>query len=612
MKLKKMPRFGGIYVYYLVLTLLMLAAMASAVYCYNNLFSERNFLSLVGTQENYASSTAQFESRLADFELLLDKKNWGCLSPCKDLKTEFKILESKFFVLSNHSESTRLLYAEPGYLERVDTIRASFEEVDRMLAQPNVTSAQLAAAALKIRQVRLEARNLSTLAAHAEAKQRDRTYRMFLLNRRVILVGVSIIIMSAAIIGLITIFNIRQQVKTIQQQARALAAERRAAAAAGEAIRAKNAFLGAIGHELRTPLQSIMSAVDVISGSRIAFEHTDTIKRLELAAGQIESQMRDLADYARLDSGKLELRKSDFKFEPILRATGTEAAASIGKKPIRFICESLGLDGVYLHSDAVRIRQIMTNLLTNAIKNTKDGDIKLSCELQSTESTGRLTLRVEDTGAGIPGDKLEYIFQPFTQIGQRESNIHDGAGMGLSVVKGLVDLLGGEIHVKSEVGRGSAFTVILPVKMSRVDDALPPTPERQEPPEPLTFASPPHVLVVDDNPSALNAFALLLDQIGCTYERCESAERAMQKLMRRPYDALMLDLNMPERDGISVVRELRLTRGPNHRIPVIGVSAHAPELLTKEQAALFDDYLMKPVRREILLRTLVRLISVSD
>ncbi|WP_423761809.1 hybrid sensor histidine kinase/response regulator [Burkholderia sp. NLJ2] len=612
MKLDKLPRASGVYGYFLVLTLLMLAAMSSAVYCYNNLFSERNFLSLVGTQENYASSTAQFESRLADFELLLDRKDWGCLSQCKDVQTEFKILESKFFVLSNHSESTRLLYAEPGYAEQVDRIRALFSDVEQILARPKVPSVQLEAAALKIRRVRLEARNLSTLAAHAEAKQRDRTYQMFLLNRKIILIGVSIIIMSAAIIGLVTIFNIRQQMKTIRQQARALDAERRATAAAGEAIRAKNAFLGAIGHELRTPLQSIMSAIDVIAGSRIGLEHTDTIKRLELAVDQIESQMRDLADYARLDSGKLELRNSDFELEPILRATASEAVALIGKKPVRLICESQGLDGVYLHSDAVRIRQIMTNLLSNAIKNTRDGDVKLSCELQSAGSAGRLILKVEDTGAGIPADKLEYIFQPFTQIGQRQSNIHDGAGMGLSVVKGLVDLFGGEIRVKSEVGRGSAFTVNLPVKVSRGDNALIPVPGRQESPEPSTFASPPHVLVVDDNPSALRAFASLLDQIGCTHEACESAERGIQKLMRRPYDALMLDLNMPERDGLSVVRELRLTRGPNHRIPVIGVSAHAPELLTKEQAALFDDYLMKPVRREVLLRTLVRLTSVSD
>ncbi|AGK48594.1 MULTISPECIES: hybrid sensor histidine kinase/response regulator [Burkholderia] len=597
---------------YLVLTLLMVAAMSSAIYCYSNLFSERSFLALVGTQEDYASSTAQFETRLADFELLLYRKDWGCLSECKDLKSEFDILESKFFVLSNRSESTRLLYAEQGYDERIERIRTLFADVGRIMELPGMTQKSLTEVAEKIRLIRIEALNLSALAAHAEAKQRDRTYRIFLKNRTIILIGVSIIISSVAIIGFITIFNIQQSRKTIRQQAQALAAERRATAAASEAVRAKNAFLGAIGHELRTPLQSITSAIDVISGARIALEHTDTIKRLELAAMQIESQMRDLTDYARLDSGKLELRNSDFRLAPIVTATATEAVSLIGRKPVRLICENHGIDDVCLHSDAARIRQIMTNLLSNAIKNTRAGSVKLSCELAPGAQGGRLRLRVEDTGTGIPADKLDHIFHPFTQIDHGQTNIHDGAGMGLSIVKGLVDLFGGGIGVRSEVGKGSVFTVDLPVRISRV--AAGPGAGGDDPAQAEdggVFSTPHHVLVVDDNKSALSSFSSLLEQIGCTCEPCDSAERAMQKLMRRPYDVLLLDLHMPERDGISVAKELRLTRGPNYRIPVVGVSAHAPELLTEEQMALFDDYLMKPVRREILFRTLKRLVSVS-
>lgn len=178
--------------------------------------------------------------------------------------------------------------------------------------------------------------------------------------------------------------------------------------------------------------------------------------------------------------------------------------------------------------------------------------------------------------------------------------------MGLAIVHGLVTLLDGTITVYSEIKKGSTFIVSIPVQISedeRADEPAAATPLQQKPQQ---------VLVVDDNKSVGDAFAALLDKLGYQHELCDSPERALQKLLRRPYDALLLDLQMPGIGRAALARQLRNRRGPNRHVPIIGISAYTPEQLTADQRALFDNYLMKPVRLDALSSALAEVFPAKD
>ncbi len=260
-----------------------------------------------------------------------------------------------------------------------------------------------------------------------------------------------------------------------------------------------------------------------------------------------------------------------------------------------------------VHSDPLRIRQIIVNLLTNAYKYTESGSITLHSCLRRQSGGSSLIIEVTDTGIGIEKDQLDQIFKPFTQLDQSHTKQYAGVGMGLAIVHGLVTLLNGTITVYSEIKKGSTFIVSIPVQISedeRADEPAAANASLQHKPQ--------QVLVVDDNKSVGDAFAALLDKLGYQHELCDSPERALQKLLRRPYDALLLDLQMPGIDGAALARQLRNRRGPNRHVPIIGISAYTPEQLTADQRALFDNYLMKPVRLDALSSALAEVFPAKD
>jgi len=177
----------------------------------------------------------------------------------------------------------------------------------------------------------------------------------------------------------------------------------------------------------------------------------------------------------------------------------------------------------------------------------------------------------------------------------------------LAIVHGLVTLLNGTITVYSEIKKGSTFIVSIPVEIGD-EEELGATPTQHH----GLAQKQQHILVVDDNKSVSDAFAALLDKLGYRHELCNSPERALQKLFRRPYDALLLDLQMPGIDGAALAKQLRSRRGPNRQVPIIGISAYPPEQLSAEQRALFDNYLMKPVRLDALSTALASLFTAKD
>lgn len=576
-----------------IFAMLFLLASTVTLYYYSATLSKKGLYAVAGTQENYSWATAKFAIKLAEFETLIEQQKHIEPPNTDEIRMKFDILYSRFFVLETPSESTAPLYNEPGYPEVIDKIRFEISSIEQLVSGAKIDLPRVSQTMHQLKPLAIE---MANLADHAEVKQRTDAYQDFIGKRMIIFYGLAIIMFSVIALIAITLIVIRQQRQTISQQSKAILAEQKA-------IRTKNAFLGAIGHELRTSLQSIMSAIDVLTHTRLSAEHTDTFQRLETAAQQIESQMRDLTDYARLDSGMMELRIVPFNAQKLIEETAGEIAVLAQKNGVRLTTE-MEFTHTQIYSDPLRIQQIVTNLLTNAFKYTDNGTISLFSCLRRQPSGSALIIEVTDTGIGIEKKMLNQIFEPFTQVDQSHTRQHSGVGMGLAIVHGLVELLSGTITVYSEVNKGTTFIISIPVEINEEAEA-PQAPAANE----STLKKQQYILVVDDNKAAGDAFSSLLSKLGYEHELCDSPERALQKLLRKPYDALLLDLQMPGLDGAAVAKHLRSQRGPNRDIPIIGISAYAPELLPVEQRAMFNDYLMKPVRLNALSVTLTALFT---
>ncbi|AHG20074.1 histidine kinase [Chania multitudinisentens RB-25] len=574
---------------------LLLVASAITLYSYSAILSQKGLYAIAGTQENYSWSIAKFAIKLAEFETFIEQQRNASQHNAEELRLKFEILYSRFYILETISESTEPLYREPGYSNVIKKMLHQMDNLDALINQQNINFQHIVQTLKQLQPLSIEMANLTD---HAEVKQRTDAYEDFIEKRHIIFYGLVIIIFSVIALVVITLVILRQQRLTIRQQALAIEAEK--------ANRTKSAFLGAIGHELRTSLQSIMSAIDVLVNTRFLAEHADTFQRLESAAQQIERQMKDLTDYAHLESGMMELRIAPFNARRLIAETADEIAMLSPKKHIKLICE-LEFNTQLISSDPLRIRQIIVNLLVNAFKYTENGTITLRSCLRSQLNGCSLSIEITDTGIGIEKSMLSQIFEPFTQLDQSHTHQYSGVGMGLAIVHGLVKLLNGTITVYSEVKKGSTFIVSIPIEICMEK----PSEEKPLPESPLLKREQ-QILVVDDNPDAGQAFITLLDKLGYQHELCNSSERALQKLLRRPYDALLLDLQMPGIDGAALAKQLRAQPGPNRNIPIIGISAYTPELLPTEQRAMFDDYLTKPVRMDVLSTSLATLFTAKD
>ncbi|WP_250535061.1 ATP-binding protein [Caballeronia sp. AZ10_KS36] len=422
-----------------------------------------------------------------------------------------------------------------------------------------------------------------------DAAERENVVRDFEAKRRYLLYGGILLgLLSAAATSLL-LLNGYRRARLIEQQRAALSAEHQATRAARETAVAKDTFLGMISHELRTPLHAIVSSIELLGLNLRGEADRKIIQRLETGARHLEAQMRDLTDYARLGAGKLELRLAAFDPAELLDSIVDANLPAASAKGLELRGEYSGARGL-LESDPHRVRQIVTNLVTNAIKYTDAGSI----DVRFMRDKARLDISVTDTGPGIAREQLPLIFEEFTQLDSSSTRRFDGAGMGLAVVRGLVDLLGGTIDVSSEVGQGAAFRVSLPA--ASVDEM----PERRDDAAEASGLRKSRVLVIDDHESIRDSLMEMLTLLGYWAVGMPDVDSALAWLRANDADVILLDLHMPGKDGYSFANEYRSRIAPGASVPIIAVSAYVPELVDPTATVLFFDYLLKPVRFEVL------------
>ncbi|MFM0417235.1 ATP-binding protein [Paraburkholderia aromaticivorans] len=590
-------------VVYVLIWLTALAAPAGAIgyLLYANLLNPRTTEQLTGTYDGFYWDAAQLQITYARFENQLLLYQSGVDDDYQRLMLRYQLLQSKLHVLAG---STRRLTTQLSLLQRqldeihsLDQLLGGIEpEIDALpkdRSQANRIVAQL-------RQHWNEVNDLALSRRFADVADREAMNRDFIDKRRMLFAGGLLLLLLSAAATLLLVLNGRRRTRLMRQQHAALEAEHQASRAAREASHAKDAFLGMISHELRTPLHAIVSSIELLGFNYHSEADRKVIQRLDTAARHLEAQMKDLTDYARLGAGKLELRHEHFEPRELLASIVDEHAMSAAARGLRLESEASGMSGL-VDSDPHRIRQIVNNLVTNAIRYTETGTVRV----QLRQRPALLMFVVSDTGPGVPHAQIPLIFQEFTQLDASRTRRFEGAGMGLTIVQGLVKLFGGTVEVASKVGEGTTFTVTIPVTSVAA----------AEPPDVTANAEPagarPCVLIVDDNRLIRESLSEMVAYMGFDAHAVANADVALAWLDARRCDVVLLDLHMPERDGYTFLADFAARGGPSAGVPVIVVSAYAPDEDNDTYAGSrpFVEALLKPVHYEQLRSALQRALA---
>jgi signal transduction histidine kinase/CheY-like chemotaxis protein len=566
---------------------------------YANLLNPRATAELTGNYDGFYWDAAQLQIAYARLENQLLLYRSGADVDYPRLQLRFEVLQSKLHVMDG---STRMLANQLAVLQRqqaeIHSLEQMLEELEPELDALPQDGRHADRIVAVLRAHWQDVTDLALTRRFADVADREALGRDFLSKRRMLFAaGIMLVVLSTAA-TLLLLVNGRRRSRLIRQQRAALEAEHQATRAAHEASLAKDAFLGMISHELRTPLHAIVSSIELLGLNFHSEADRKVIQRLDSAARHLEAQMRDLTDYARLGAGKLELRYEQFEPRELLASIVDEHTPAAHARGLALDSEASGLTGC-VDSDPHRIRQIVSNLVTNAIRYTEKGSVKV----RLIQRLAVLTIIVSDTGPGVPSRQLPLMFKEFTQLDGSRTRRFEGAGMGLAIVQGLLKLFGGNVAVESKVGEGTTFTVTIPV--GPVEPAVPAETEAQS----ARAIGRSQVLIVDDNALIRESLWEMITHMGYDATAVGNARDALAWLDGRRCDVVLLDLHMPDQDGYTFFAEFSERGGPSAGAAVIAVSAYPPETASSEAGPFFD-YLVKPVHYEDLRVALLRALAV--
>ncbi len=352
----------------------------------------------------------------------------------------------------------------------------------------------------------------------------------------------------------------------------------------------RSAFLAKVSHELRSPLQGIVSALDVIELRHFrAFEgDEDLLARMRRSSMLLNAQLRDLLTLAKGEAGRLEMHPEPFEACALVEAMAESTRDTATAKGLQLVMD-LPPGPLFVTSDGARIDQVLTNLVANSIRYTDIGQVRVSLRGQGNPISS-LRFAISDTGPGIPEALLPTLFAPdkFVDSPARRG---EGSGIGLAVVRTLVNHLGGKLEVKSRIGEGTTFIVEIPVESVEAEDH-----------DYADSSTHGRILIVDDRSDVLEALESVVDELGYEFDRAGSAATASRLLAERQYDAVLLDLDMPAKGGAELVAEIRHGNGPNRFARFVCMSAAGEPA---EMNPHFDVRLAKPIEQAALRKALL-------
>ncbi|UEP49799.1 response regulator [Burkholderia ambifaria] len=396
--------------------------------------------------------------------------------------------------------------------------------------------------------------------------------------------------------------------------------------------RDKAMFLAFISHEIRTPMHTILSSLELLQRSKLAPKQASRADAAIAASESLLTLLDDVLEYSRLESRNVTLAPEPTHIGPWAQRSADMVRWRVDEKGLGFAVELACPTGLCVLIDPLRTRQIVLNLLVNAIKFTSAGSIALRVDYLDDKPgrAGSLVIEIRDTGIGIPPERQRRIFEPYQRVEQSGSRRVGGSGLGLSICRELVDLMKGNITVSSNPDKGTVFTVILPARRTArastpattgqqapVSEPLPPVQVQQPGAADAArrIADGPSILVVDDHEAVQHAIQHQLDALTCRSVIAGTGEHALEQFERAPFDMVLLDCNLPDIDGYTVARHMRDSERlrKQARTPIIAISA-ATDDAHRERCfeSGMDGVLGKPLRLEVLRQMIDLWCSIDD
>ena len=366
-----------------------------------------------------------------------------------------------------------------------------------------------------------------------------------------------------------------------------------------QAIKANNVkseFLSSMSHEIRTPLNAIVGFSQALSEEDINDNAKDEVKDIMMASNSLLELVNGILDISKIESGKIEIVNTEYQFKNIYDELVILAKARMGDKPLDFRCHYDEDIPSVLYGDYTRIKQIILNILTNAVKYTREGYIDFSVSSVRKDDICRLIISVEDSGIGIKQENIPKLFTKFERLDLEKNITIEGTGLGLAITKKLVELMNGTIVVQSIYGKGSKFTIAIDQRVVHKEVVVE---KREEKKVSEVHAEGRKVLIVDDNKINLKVASRLLENYKLDITTVESGALCIEKVNSDTYDLILMDDMMPNMSGVETLHKLKEIDG--FAIPVVALTANAVTgMKEKYLNDGFDDYLAKPINRDEL------------
>jgi signal transduction histidine kinase/CheY-like chemotaxis protein len=418
--------------------------------------------------------------------------------------------------------------------------------------------------------------------------------------------GLFILLFSQAVVIAIRFSRAFDSVERLKEEAEA-------------ASLAKTQFIANMSHELRTPLNAVIGMAGLMSETALDGTQKEFVSIIQSSSSHLSAIVNDILDLSKIESGQFFIENSVFDLKEAAENVHTILLEKAVEKRIDFTLSVHPDVETSVRGDADRLKQVLFNLAGNALKFTDQGFVSIHIDMVEKKNDEEvLAFRVKDTGMGIEPEKFSFLFKPFSQADMSMTRKHGGTGLGLVISKYIVELMGGTLNVDSRPGKGSEFRFTLP--FSYKGKASVPSPQKQEEnqmtvyPETAPAMPGARILIVEDNPANRKLAEILVKKIGCDYESVSDGREAVNILRKKTFDLVLMDIQMPNLDGLEAARIIRDPGSDilDHSVPIIAMTAHAMKAdREKCLASGMNDYLTKPIKPQSLSESIGRQLAAA-